>query len=326
MNAPSLPDITNIHEALGKCRKQLHLTPVFTSASIDALTNSRLFFKGENFQRSGAFKFRGACNAIRMLQNKNKFNTVITHSSGNHAGALALAARMAGKKCLVVMPENSPEIKIAAVRGYGARITFCEPTLEARERTTEEILKKHPAVFIHPYNNPHIIAGQGTAMLELSTQMPQPDCIVAPVGGGGLLSGTSIVAKSVFRNVKVYGAEPRGADDAYRSFHAGYIIPSRNPDTIADGLLTSLGELTFKAITENTDDILRVSEKGIIEAMKLIWYRMKLVAEPSGCVALAAVLEHPGLFRNCTVAIIISGGNIDMEAFQRSLNRLQLMG
>lgn len=327
MNIEKLPDLKTIQETETRIREYVHLTPVHTSQQINALTGSKLFFKCENLQRTGAFKFRGASNAIRILMQDFEFDTVLTHSSGNHAGALALAARLAGKKCHVVMPKNSPEIKIAAVRSYGAQITFCEPTLEARESTSEEILAHEKAQFIHPYNHPYIIAGQGTAMLELSRQMPKPDCIIAPVGGGGLMSGTSIAARSLFKNkVKIYGAEPAGADDACRSLRAGKIIPSINPKTIADGLLTSLGSYTFKAITENVDAILTVSENSIVEAMKLIWYRMKLLAEPSACVPLAAVLEHPELFRDRKLGLIISGGNIDMQDIQHYLNKLQLMG
>ncbi|MBN1951278.1 MAG: pyridoxal-phosphate dependent enzyme [Bacteroidales bacterium] len=326
MSQQTLPTLKGIREAESLIRESVHLTPVHTSRQLDLLSGSRLFFKCENLQRAGAFKFRGASHAIRRLAAVRDFSMVVTHSSGNHAGALALAAGIAGKKCHVVMPDNSPEVKIAAVRAYGARITFCKPTLQAREETTQKILHLEKAEFIHPYDHPYIIAGQGTAMLELFDQMPAPDCIVAPVGGGGLLSGTAIAAKSLSGKLKVYGAEPLGADDAYRSFHSGKIIPSLKPETIADGLLTSLSDLTFKAISTYVDDILTVSETAIIEAMMLIWSRMKIIAEPSACVPLAAVLEHPELFSNRTTGLIISGGNVDLKDFCQFLNKLQLTG
>ena len=236
-------------------------------------------------------------------------NAVATHSSGNHAGALALAAKQNGLDCYVVMPSNSPEIKINAVKEYGASITFCSPTLDAREETLNKVIKETGATFIHPYNNFFVIAGQGTTALELLEDYPGLDCIIAPVGGGGLLSGVSIVAKSLSPGIKMYGAEPAGANDAYRSLKSGEIVPSINPKTIADGLLTSLCPRTFTAISKFTDDILLVSEKGILMAMQLIWERMKIVVEPSGCVPMAAILEHPEYFRNKKTGVILSGGN-----------------
>lgn len=311
-----LPELSDITEAYKRIQKLVHHTPILRSASLNKLTECDLYFKCENFQRSGAFKFRGACNALSLISSTSNVNTVSTHSSGNHAGALALAASIFGFRCIVVMPDNSPEVKINAVREYGARIIFCASTLQAREAGIEKVMKETESVFIHPYNDARIIAGQGTATLEILEDMNSPDIIVAPVGGGGLLSGTSIAAKSMHPGIKVYGAEPIGADDAFRSMKEKRIVPSVDPKTIADGLLTSLGTLTFKAISENVDEILTVSEKGIRLAMRLIWERMKIVAEPSACVPLAAIIEHKSLFKNKKVAIILSGGNVEPKVFQ----------
>jgi threonine dehydratase len=238
---------------------------------------------------------------------------VATHSSGNHAAALALAASLRGIPAHIVMPENAPGIKKAAVKEYGGRITFCAPTLAAREETLQEVLRETGAVFIHPYDHPHVIAGQGTAALELLEEVPEAEVVMAPVGGGGLLSGTSLTVKALSPATQVLGAEPAGADDAFRSFHSGVLIPSVDPDTIADGLLTSLSERTFTIIRRNTDDILTASEENILKALQLIMQRMKIVVEPSAAVPLAVVLEHPEKFRGKKVAIILSGGNLDPE-------------
>ncbi|MBA7587271.1 L-threo-3-hydroxyaspartate ammonia-lyase [subsurface metagenome] len=283
------------------------------SSSLNRITGCELFFKCENFQRAGAFKYRGVNNAIIQLVSRSKIDAVATHSSGNHAGALALASSNFGIKCYVVMPDNSPQIKIDAVKEYGAEIVVCQPTLQAREDGLKEVIEKTGATFIHPYNNFHIIAGQGTAALEILEDMKSIDVIIAPVGGGGLLSGTAIAAKSIKHDILVFGAEPKGADDAFRSMQEKRIMPSVNPKTIADGLLTSLGSLTFKAISDNVDEILTVSEDSIRKAMLFIWERMKLVVEPSGCVPLAAVLGHRNYFINKKVAIILSGGNADIK-------------
>ena len=314
---PELPSLNDIHDAYHRIEKIINPTPVFTSRSLNRLTEANLSFKCENFQRSGAFKFRGACNALMRLTGNSPVTRVTTHSSGNHAGALALAARLNHMQCIVVMPSNSSKIKVEAVREYGARIVFCEPTLQSRETELERVVEQTGAYFIHPYNNIDVIAGQGTACLELIHDRENMDCIVAPVGGGGLLSGTAIVAKSLNAKIRVYGAEPKEADDAFRSVKAKKIIPSVNPQTIADGLLTSLSERTFAAITRYVDDILTVSEQGILEAMKLLWQRMKIVVEPSGCVPLAAILEHKQLFTGKKTGVILSGGNIDPELFYR---------
>lgn len=310
-----LPELSDITDAYHRIQKLVHHTPLMKSESLNKISGCELYFKCENFQRSGAFKFRGACNALSLLSSASGVKTVATHSSGNHAGALALAASIFGFRCIVVMPDNSPKIKINAVREYGAKITFCKPTLQARETGIEKVLKSEEAVFIHPYNDARIISGQGTATIEILEDINNPDIIVAPVGGGGLLSGTSIAAKSIHPGSMVYGAEPLGADDAYRSLREKRIVPSVNPRTIADGLLTSLGTLTFQAISDNVDAILTVSEKGIRIAMRLIWERMKIVAEPSACVPLAAILEHKNYFKNKKVVVILSGGNVEPRTF-----------
>jgi threonine dehydratase len=260
----------------------------------------------------GAFKFRGACNAVFSLSEEEAQKGVATHSSGNHAAALALAARMRGIAAHIVMPSNSPEIKRKAVAGYGASITFCEPTLQARESTLARIVAETGATEIHPYNNFNVIAGQGTAAKELIEDFGYFDIIMAPVGGGGLLSGTALSTKYLLPGCKVIAAEPAGADDAFRSFHEKKIIPSVNPKTIADGLLTSLGERNFAIIMKNVDDIVTVSEEKIVEAMRMIWERMKIIIEPSSAVPLAAILEGKLDIQNKKVGIILSGGNLDL--------------
>ncbi|RLD68655.1 MAG: threonine/serine dehydratase [Bacteroidetes bacterium] len=307
---PQLGDIKKAHERI---RPFIHKTPVLTSSGIDAIIGASVYFKCENFQKVGAFKFRGATNAVLLLDDRIKKLGVATHSSGNHAAALALAAKNMGIKAYVVMPETAPLIKKKAVKSYGAEITFCAPTLAARESTLNEVIEKTGATFIHPYNNKDIICGQGTAALELLDEYSDLDIIMAPVGGGGLLSGTAIAAKELNPNIKVIAAEPQNADDAYRSFKSGYLIPSENPNTIADGLLTSLCNLTFKIISEKVDEIVTVSENGIIEAMRLIWERMKIIVEPSSAVPLAAVLENKQLFFGKKIGIILSGGNVDLN-------------
>ncbi|MGA1820537.1 MAG: pyridoxal-phosphate dependent enzyme [Thermoplasmatota archaeon] len=274
---------------------------------------AELFFKCENLQRVGAFKFRGATNAVLSLTEEEAENGVATHSSGNHAQALALAARNRGIPAYIVMPMNSPRVKVDAVKGYGAKITFCQPTLESRETTLEEVVKETGAYFIHPYNDPRIISGQGTAALELLDEIDPLDIVMAPVGGGGLISGTSLAVKGVSPETEVIAAEPLNADDAYRSFRTGMLMPSKNPDTIADGLRTSLSELTFRIIMDNVDDIVTVSEEGIVKAMRAIWERMKLLVEPSAAVPLGAILEKKLDASGKRIGIILSGGNVDLD-------------
>lgn len=309
MNIPTYTDIENAHEIV---QKYAHCTPVLSSVSINDIVGTELFFKCENLQKVGAFKFRGACNAVFSLSEEDAALGVATHSSGNHAAALALAARMRGIDAHIVMPENSPEIKKKAVAGYGAKITFCKPTLQARESTLAEVIAKTGATEIHPYNNFYVIAGQGTAAKELIEDKGEFDLIMAPVGGGGLLSGTAISAKHLLPNCKVIAAEPAGADDAYRSFHSKLWVPSENPQTIADGLLTSLGERNFQIILDKVDDIVCVSEESIVEAMRMIWERMKIIIEPSSAVPLAAILEKKVDVQDKRVGIILSGGNLDL--------------
>ncbi len=309
----SLPNFSAIQTAARLIEPYIHRTPIMHSQIINQITHSQLFFKCENFQKAGAFKFRGATNALLHQLESSRKKAVTTHSSGNHAGALAKAAGILGLECIVVMPENAPRVKIAAVQQYGATIRFCAPTLEARESTTRLVMEETGASLIHPYNNYFIIAGQGTAALELLTDQPGLDIVIAPVGGGGLMSGTVLAAKGLKNNIQVFGAEPKGADDAWQSLQAGRIIPQQNPKTIADGLLTSLGGLTFAILSKNLNGILTVSEQSIVEAMKMIWQYMKIIVEPSAAVPLAAVLEYPDGFRNKKIGLILSGGNTDLE-------------
>ena len=307
-----LPSLENIKEAHRRIKSYVHRTPVMTSTQINRISGAEIFFKCENFQKVGAFKFRGAMNAVLLLKEEN-VREVITHSSGNHAAALALAAKMAGMKAYVVMPRTAPSVKINAVRDYGAEITFCEPTQKAREEATGILMEKTGARLVHPYDNFNVICGQGTAAVELLEEAGELDILIAPVGGGGLLSGTSTAAKGLKSNIKVFGAEPRNADDAYRSFTTGILHPSVSPKTIADGLLTSLSELTFTIIRKNVDNIFTVSEESIIEAMRLIWERMKIIVEPSSAVTLAVVMENPDVFRGKKTGIILSGGNVELS-------------
>ncbi|MBP7507004.1 MAG: pyridoxal-phosphate dependent enzyme [Prolixibacteraceae bacterium] len=315
-----IPDYSDVLIASERIRNLIHCTPVLSSSSLNKILSCNLFFKCENFQKVGAFKFRGASNAVFSLNDSDAIKGVATHSSGNHAAALALAASVRGIPSYVVMPENAPDIKKKAVKGYGAEITFCEPTLEAREKTLKEIINEKGAIEIHPYNNFNVIAGQGTSAKEFLEEINDLDYVLCPVGGGGLLSGTSISVKSVSPGTKVIACEPQGADDAFRSFYSNEIQPSINPKTIADGLLTSLGTLTFSIIKRNVDSVVTVSEEGILAAMKLIWERMKIIAEPSSAVPLAAILEEKVEVKSKKVGIIISGGNIDLDLYWRILH------
>lgn len=310
MIAPTFADIA---AAAARIRPYVHETPVMMCSSLNELAQAELYFKCENFQKVGAFKMRGATNAVMSLSAEARAAGVATHSSGNHGAALALAARNADAKATVVMPENAPGIKRRAVESYGAEIVFCAPTLASRESTLAEIVDRTGVTVVHPYNNPRVIAGQGTCALELCHQVHTLEAVIAPVGGGGLLSGTAITVTSVLPHARVYGAEPANADDAYRSFHAGRILPVENPKTIADGLRTSLGSLTFPIIKERVTDILTVSEEQIVQAMRLVYERMKLVIEPSAAVPVAAMLSSEEL-RGKRVGVILSGGNVDLDA------------
>lgn len=291
----------------------IHRTPVLTCNAINEITGGSLFFKCENFQKAGAFKSRGATNAVFQLSEKDLARGVATHSSGNHAAALALAAKRRGIQAHIVMPDNSSKIKIRAVENYGGLITFCESTLQSREDTLNVVISKTGAIEIHPYNNHQIIAGQATAAMEMIEDYPELNLLIAPVGGGGLLSGTALAARYFGDHIKVIAAEPERADDAYRSFISKAFVPSISPDTIADGLRTSLGTLTFPIIMEYVDDIVTVTESGIIAAMRLIWERMKILVEPSSAVPLAAILEGKIDVSGKKTGIILSGGNVDLN-------------
>ena len=310
MKLPSLSDIQTAHSRI---KPFIHQTPVMSSQQLNALFNCELFFKCENFQKVGAFKFRGATNAVLSLSPEEKSKGVVTHSSGNHAAALALAARMNGVKANIVMPENAPVVKKNAVAGYGAEITFCKPTLKAREDTTRMIMEKTGATLVHPYDNFNVICGQGTAALELLSETGDLEIIIAPVGGGGLMSGTSTSVKGINKDIQVIGAEPLNANDAYISFTTGKLTPSVNPLTVADGLLTSLSELTFSVIRKNVDRIFTAKEESIIDCMLLVWERMKIIIEPSSATVLAIVKENPGFFSGKKIGLIISGGNVDFR-------------
>jgi threonine dehydratase len=311
MILPSFTDIVRAHKLISP---YIHHTPVLTSKSINRIIGLEIFFKCENLQKTGAFKFRGACNAIFSLTENESSKGVGTHSSGNHAAALAYAASLRGIKAYIVMPSTAPEIKKKAVYGYGGEITFCEPTLQSRESTLQRLVDKSGITVIHPYNNQKVIAGQGTSALELMNEIQELDLVMCPVGGGGLISGTALSVKALNPGCKVIAAEPAGADDAFRSFHSGYIIPSVNPKTIADGLLTSLGDITFSIIKEKVDDIVTVSEEAIVDAMRLIWERMKIIIEPSSAVPLAALLQNKvDLKKYRRIGIILSGGNVELS-------------
>ncbi len=305
--------IEDIRQAATRIAGRVHRTPVLTCTAINDLAGASLFFKCENFQKVGAFKMRGATNAVLSLDDDAASRGVATHSSGNHAQALALAARMRGIPAFIVMPSNAPAVKRAAVEGYGAEIITCEPTLKAREETLKAVVERTGAVFIHPYDNEAIIAGQGTAALELLEDVPDLDVVMTPVGGGGLLSGTALAVKALASDTRVIAAEPVGADDAARSLAAGHIIPSVEPNTVADGLLTSLGERNFPIIKKNVSAIWTVGDPEIIAAMKLIWERMKIVIEPSAAVCPAAVLARPGEVAGLRVGVMRSGGNEDLD-------------
>jgi threonine dehydratase/serine racemase len=289
-----------------------HRTPVMTCATLDHRAGRRLFFKCELWQKSGSFKFRGASSAVLALDDADAARGVVTHSSGNHAQALALAAKLRGIPAHVVMPRNASPVKRRAVEEYGGRVVPCEPTLAAREETVARVQAETGAVLIPPYNHPAVMAGQGTAALELLADVPELDAIVAPVGGGGLLAGTCVAA----RDVRVFGAEPRGADDAARSKAAGRLIPQTGPQTVADGLLTSLGDLTWPVIRDRVEQIVTVGEADIVAAMRLTWERAKLPVEPSSAVAVAAVLadEFRALDGMARVGVILSGGNANLDA------------
>jgi threonine dehydratase len=302
-----------IEQARARLAGKVHVTPVLTSATLDALAGARLYFKCENLQKCGAFKARGATNAVFALAESEARRGVATHSSGNHAAALAYAARLRAVRAHVVMPENAAAVKRAAVSRYGATISWCAPTLAARESLLREVVAATGATPVHPYDDLAVMAGQATAAVELLEQVPDVDLILCPVGGGGLLSGTAVAARTLRPPIRVVGVEPAGADDASRSFRAGHLIASTNPSTIADGLRSSLGERPFVEIRSHVDDIVTVSEEAIIAAMRRLWEILKIVVEPSGAVPYAALLEPRASTRGERIGIVLSGGNVDLE-------------
>lgn len=305
--------LNDIRNAAKRINPYINRTPVLTNESLNQRARAQVYLKCENLQKVGAFKFRGASNAVFSLSDAEAGRGVSTHSSGNHAQALALAARLRGVPAYIVMPSNAPRVKKEAVAGYGGRITYCEPTLEARETTLAKIVQVTGSTVIHPYDNEHVIAGQGTAALELLQDIPDLDVIIAPVGGGGLISGTAIAATGLKAGIRVIAAEPEMADDAFRSIQTGEIIPSINPKTIADGLLTSLGKITFPIIQQHVERIVTVSESAIIDSMKFIWERSKLIVEPSAAVAIGVGLEKKIDLSGLNVGVILSGGNVDLD-------------
>ena len=307
--------IDDIRAAAGRIKGVGHRTPILTSQTLDEMAGRKLFFKCENFQKVGAFKLRGGWNAVSMLSDEEAAKGVCTHSSGNHAQAVAFSAMKRGIASYIVMPNNVPDVKLDAVKGYGANITLCEPTLEARKTTLDEIVKKTGALVVHPFNNPNVIAGQGTAALEMIEDLGTLDAMITPIGGGGLMSGTCIATRSLLPETKLFGAEPAGADDAYRSLKEGKIIPQTNPDTICDGLLTSLGEYTWNILKDHLEAIYTVTDDEVINAMRLIWERMKIIIEPSSATAVAVALksEFKALEGLEKVGIILTGGNVELS-------------
>ena len=310
MYIPTFDDVIAAH---ARIRPYIHRTPVLTSSYLNDLTGAELFFKCENFQKAGAFKVRGACNAVFGLADDKLARGVATHSSGNHALSLSYAAGRRGIACNVVMPRTAPQAKKDAVRGYGGVIVECEPSTSSREAVFADMVAKSGADFVHPYNDPRVIAGQATCSRELMEQVEGLECLVAPIGGGGMISGTCLTVSNTAPNVKIYAAEPEQADDAYRSFKAGHIIADDAPVTVADGLKVPLKDLTWHFVKSHVTDILTASEEEIIDAMKTTWKRMKIVIEPSCAVPLATILKNPDVFRGRRVGVIITGGNVDLD-------------
>jgi threonine dehydratase len=302
-----------IEEAQARIAPHVKVTPVLTSTTLDALSGAQLFFKCETFQKCGAFKARGATNAVFALSTTEAVRGVATHSSGNHAAALARAARLRGIPAYIVMPDNTPEAKRAAVRRYGGQITYCAATLAARESAARALVAATGAVFVHPYDNLSVMAGQGTVAAEFLSQVPQLEVLVCPVGGGGLLGGSAVAAAALKPGLRVLGAEPAGADDAARSLHSGQLQASGTPQTIADGLRGALSARTFSAIQRNVADILTVSEDAIISGMRELWEVLKIIVEPSGAVPYAAVRSHAAHLHDKRIGIVLTGGNLDLD-------------
>ena len=310
LTIPTYDDVLLAHERI---KPYIHHTPVLTSTFMNELTGAQLFFKCENFQKAGAFKARGACNAVFGLGDDQAARGVATHSSGNHGLSLAYAAGQRGIPCAVVMPHTAPEAKKAAVRGYGGEIVECEPSTSSREAVFAEVVAKTGADFVHPYNDPRVIAGQGTCSKELFEDLGDLDAVIAPIGGGGMVSGTCLTLSTIAPSVEIYAAEPEQADDAFRSFKAGYIIADDAPNTVADGLKVPLKELTWHFVSNHVTDIFTASEEEIIDAMRLTWERMKIVMEPSCAVPLATIIKNRDRFAGKRVGVIITGGNVDLD-------------
>jgi threonine dehydratase len=310
MQIPTYDDVLAAHERIAP---YIHRTPVLTSSYLNDLTGAELFFKCENFQKAGAFKVRGACNAVFGLSDQMAAKGVCTHSSGNHALSLSYAAGRRGIPCNVVMPRTAPQAKKDAVRGYGGVITECEPSTSSREAVFAEVQARTGGEFVHPYNDPRVISGQATCSRELLDQVDDLDAIIAPIGGGGMISGTCLTVSNIAPGVDVYAAEPKNADDACRSFKAGHIIADDAPETIADGLKVPLKDLTWHFVRNHVTDIFTATEEQIVDAMKLTWKRMKIVMEPSCAVPLATILANPETFRGRRVGVIITGGNVDLD-------------
>jgi len=313
MASPTLPTYADVVAAHERIAPLVHRTPVLTSSHLDELAGASLFFKCENFQKAGAFKVRGASNAVFGLSDAQAVKGVATHSSGNHGLSLSYAAGRRGIPCTVVMPRIAPQAKKDAVRGYGGRVVECEASTSSREAVFAKVVAETGAEFVHPYNDPRVIAGQGTCSRELIGQVDGLDAVIAPIGGGGMVSGTCLALSSIAPGVRIYAAEPLQADDAARSLHAGHIIADDSPETVADGLKVPLKELTWHFVSRHVADILTVSEDDIVAAMKLVWKRMKIVIEPSSAVPVAAVLKHPDTFRGQRIGVIVTGGNVDLE-------------
>lgn len=308
-----IPTFNDVETAQERIKPYIHKTPVLSSIYLNKISGAELYFKCENFQKAGAFKARGASNAVFGLSNEVALKGVVTHSSGNHGLSLAYAAGRKGIPVTVVMPHTAPEPKKAAVRDYGGTIVECEPSSTSREETSARVVAESGADFVHPYNDPRVISGQATCSLELLEQTGGLDAVIAPIGGGGMISGSCLAMSNVAPEIKIFAAEPKNADDAYRSFKAGYIIADDAPVTVADGLKVPLKDLTWHFVSKYVEDILIATEQEIIDAMKLIWQRMKIVIEPSSAVPLATILKNKNIFSGKRVGVIITGGNVDLD-------------
>ena len=304
---------TDIQSAHQRISNFIHNTPILTCENINLDSDANLFFKCDNFQKTGSFKIRGATNTILQLSKEQLTNGVLTTSSGNHGAAVASAAKKLGANVKVVMPDNTPKVKVDNVQRFGGEIIFCDPNIKSRENTLNRIVKEDGSTIVHPYNNEKIIAGQGTAAKELLEKIPDLDIIIAPVSGGGLLAGTLLAAKAINSNIKVYGAEPKNADDTYQSIKRKKIVPNKTTDTIADGLRAQVGTITFPIIQKHVDGIILVSEEMIIQSMRMVWQRLKIIIEPSCSIVLAAILTNKKQFYNKRIGLILTGGNVDLD-------------